>query len=80
MIPSSLYDQRYYFVCFLSLLNISGDMEIFEPTKHYIQGIIQHLPLYAGKFYPHAYIDWELRIDKEFDKDDLSHKKDLYCL
>jgi hypothetical protein len=33
---------------------MAGDMEIFEPTEHYIQGIIRHLPSYAGKFDPHA--------------------------
>ena len=27
-------------------------MEIFEPTEHYIQGIIRHLPSNAGKFDP----------------------------
>ena len=53
-------------------------MEIFEPTEHYIQGIIQHLPSYAGKFDPHAYIDWELKVDKEFDKHDLSQKQKIY--
>ena len=53
-------------------------MEIFEPTEHYIQGIIQHLPSYAGKLDPHAYIDCELKVDKEFDEHDLSQKQKIY--
>jgi hypothetical protein len=57
---------------------MTGDMEIFEPTEHYIRGIIRHLPSYAGKFDPHAYIDWELKVDKEFDKHDLSQKQKIY--
>ena len=44
---------------------MAGDMDIFEPTERYIGGIIRHLPSYASKFDPHAYINWEL---KEFDK------------
>jgi hypothetical protein len=55
-----------------------GDVEIFELTEVYIQDIIQQLPSYTGKFDPHAYIDWELRIDKEFDKHDLSQKQKIY--
>jgi hypothetical protein len=51
---------------------MAGDMEFFEPTQLYIQAIIQHLSSFAGKFDPHAYINWELGIDKEFDKHDLS--------
>jgi hypothetical protein len=57
---------------------MAGDMEIFEPTEHYIQGIIRHLPSYASKFDPHAYIDWELKVDKEFDKHDLSQTQKIY--
>ena len=53
-------------------------MDIFDPTERYIGGIIQHLPSYAGKFDPHAYIDWELKVDKEFDKHDLSQKQKIY--
>ena len=51
---------------------MAGDMDIFDPTERYIGGIIQHLPSYASKFDPHAYIDWELKVDKEFDEHDLS--------
>jgi hypothetical protein len=54
------------------------DMEVFEPNEHYIQGNIQHLPSYTGKFDPHAYIDWELMVDKEFDEYDLSQKQKIY--
>jgi hypothetical protein len=36
------------------------------------------LPSYAGKFDPHAYINWELRIDKEFDKHGLPQKQKIY--
>jgi hypothetical protein len=57
---------------------MAGDMKIFEPTKHYIQGIIQHLPSYGHKFDPHAYIDWEFRVDKQFDEHDLSQKQKIY--
>ena len=44
-----VYRIKDIFYCFLSLLNMAGDMEIFEPTEHYIQGIIRHLPSYAGE-------------------------------
>jgi hypothetical protein len=30
------------------------------------------IPPSKGHFDPHAYIDWELKVDKEFDKHDLS--------
>jgi hypothetical protein len=60
---------------------MAGDMDIFDPTERYIGGIIQHLPSYTGKFDPHAYIDWELKVDEEFNEHDLSQKqKNLYCL
>jgi hypothetical protein len=53
---------------------MAGDIEIFDQLKPdpYIQGIIQHLPLYAGMFDPHAYIECELKVDAKFDKYDLS--------
>jgi hypothetical protein len=42
------------------------------------QDIIQHLPLYAGMFDPHAYIDWEIKVDAEFDKYDLSEHQMIF--
>jgi hypothetical protein len=57
---------------------MAGDIEMFEPTELYIQDIIQHMPSYASKFDLHAYIDWELRVDNEFDEHDLSHKQKIY--
>ena len=53
---------------------MAGDTKIFEQLKldPHIQDIIQHLPLYAGMFDPHAYIYWELKVDAEFDNYDLS--------
>ena len=54
-------------------------MEIFELLKldPHIQDVIQHLPLYDGKFDPQAYIDWELKVDNEFDEHDLSEKQKI---
>ena len=54
-----------------------GDTDILELMKldSHIQGVIQHLPLYDGKFDPKAYIDWELKVDNEFDEHDLSENK-----
>src|SRR5688572_624951 len=59
---------------------MTGDTEIFELMKldPHIQDIIQHLPLYDGKFDPKAYIDWELKVDNEFDEHDLSKKRKVY--
>ena len=33
------------------------------------------LPSFEGNFDPNAYIDWELKVDKEFDKYDLSEQQ-----
>ena len=33
------------------------------------------LPSFEGKFDPHAYIDWKLKVDAEFDNYDLSEKQ-----
>ena len=59
---------------------MTGDTEIFELLKldPHIQDVIQHLPLYDGKFDPKAYIDWELKVDNEFDEHDLSEKQKIY--
>ena len=62
---------------------MAGDTEISEQLKldPHVQDVIQLLPLYDGKFDPEAYIDWELKVDNEFDEHDLSEKrKELYCL
>ena len=58
---------------------MTGDTEIFELLKldPHIQDVIQHLPLYDGKFDPQAYIDWELKVDNEFDEHDLSEKQKI---
>jgi hypothetical protein len=45
-----------------------------------IQDIIQHLPLYAGMFDPHAYIDWELKVDVEFDNHDLTEHQMIFVV
>ena len=60
---------------------MAGDTKIFEQLKldPHIQDIIQHLPLYAGMFDPHAYIDWELKVDAEFDKYDLSEHEMIFA-
>jgi hypothetical protein len=58
-----------------------GDTKIFEQWKQdpHIQDIIQHLPLYAGMFDPHAYIDWELKVDAEFDNHDLTEHQMIFA-
>ena len=60
---------------------MAGDTKIFEQLKldPHIQDIIQHLPLYAGMFDPHAYIDWELKVDAEFDNYDLSEHQMIFA-
>jgi hypothetical protein len=55
---------------------MKGNTVIFEHPQ--IQDIIQHLPSYAGEFDPKAYIDWELKVDNEFDEHDLSEKQKIY--
>ena len=59
---------------------MAGDTKIFELLKldPHIQDVIQHLPVYDGKFDPKAYIDWELKVDNEFDEHDLSEKQKIY--
>jgi hypothetical protein len=59
---------------------MAGDTKIFEQWKQdpHIQDIIQHLPLYAGMFDPHAYINWELKVDAKFDKYDLSEHQMIF--
>ena len=59
---------------------MAGDTDILESTELHrrIQDIIQQMPSYAGKFDPHAYIDWELKVDKEFDDHDLSQKQMIF--
>jgi hypothetical protein len=58
---------------------MAGDMEIFVLLKldPHIQDVIQHLLLYDGKFDPQAYIDWELKVDSEFDEHDVSEKQKI---
>jgi hypothetical protein len=53
---------------------MAGDIEIFETTKLQLQieDVIYFLPYYAGRYDPDAYIDWELKVDKEFRRYDLS--------
>ena len=59
---------------------MAGDTVIFERSKQQqnILDIIQCLPLYPGEFDPKAYIDWELKVDNEFDEHDLSEKQMIY--
>jgi hypothetical protein len=59
---------------------MAGDIKIFEQLKidSHLQDIIQQLPLYAGMFDPHLYIEWELKVDAEFDKYDLSEHQMIF--
>src|SRR5688572_5229580 len=59
---------------------MAGDTEMFELLKldSHIQDVIQYLPLYDGTFDPKAYIDWEIKVDNEFDEHDLSEKQKIY--
>jgi hypothetical protein len=56
---------------------MAGDIEIFETTKLQLQieDVIYFLPSYAGRYDPDAYIDWELKVDKEFRRYDLSEEQ-----
>jgi hypothetical protein len=36
------------------------------------------IPCFDGKFDPHAYIEWELKVEKEFDECDLSDAQMVY--
>jgi hypothetical protein len=49
---------------------MAGDTVIFELTELHlqIQDIIQHLPLYDGKFDPKGYVKWELAVHLEEQK------------
>jgi hypothetical protein len=60
---------------------VAGDTKIFEQWKQdpHIQDIIQHLTLYAGMFDPHAYIDWELKVDAELDNHDLTEYQMIFA-
>jgi len=60
---------------------MAGDTEIFHPSllHHNIQDIIQHLPSYVGEFFnARAYIDWELKLESEFDEHDLSEEQKIF--
>jgi hypothetical protein len=56
---------------------MAGGIEIFETTKLQLQieDVIYFLPSYAGRYDPDAYIDWELKVDKEFRRYDLSEER-----
>jgi hypothetical protein len=36
------------------------------------------IPCFDGNFDPHAYIEWELKVEKEFDEHDLSKAQMIY--
>jgi hypothetical protein len=36
------------------------------------------IPCFDGNFYPRAYIEWELKVEKEFDEHDLSEAQMIY--
>jgi hypothetical protein len=36
------------------------------------------IPCFDGNFDPHAYIEWELKVEKEFDEHDLSEAQMIY--
>jgi hypothetical protein len=42
-----------------------------------IQDVIQHLPLYDGKFDPKGYVKWELAVHLEFCKHDLLEEQKI---
>jgi hypothetical protein len=58
---------------------MAGDTEIFELMKLHlqIQDVIQHLPLYNGKFDPKGYVKRELAVHLEFCKHDLSEEQKI---
>ena len=49
-----------------------------EVKDDILQVISSSIPFFAEKFDPHAYIDWELNVDKEFGAHDLSEKEKIY--
>jgi hypothetical protein len=61
---------------------MAGDSEIFELMKVHlqIQDVIQHLPLYDGKFDPKRYVKWKLAVHLEFCKHDLSEEQKILAI
>jgi hypothetical protein len=54
-------------------------MEIFELMKLHlhIQNVIQHLPLYDGKFDPKEHVTWELAVHLKFCKHNFSEEQKI---
>jgi hypothetical protein len=47
----------------------------FELHDDVLAMVSYALPSFEGNFDPHAYIDWELKVDEEFDNYELSNIK-----
>ncbi|KAG8091293.1 hypothetical protein GUJ93_ZPchr0011g27577 [Zizania palustris] len=51
----------------------SAQHEGCDILKYYLAKVESSLPLFDGKFDSEAYVNWELAVDKEFDKYDFSN-------
>jgi hypothetical protein len=54
--------------------NILQENENKSKLRPHIQNIISQLPSYSGEFDPKVYVNWEMEVDKEFRKFELSEK------
>jgi hypothetical protein len=45
--------------------------------RPHIQNIIPQLSSYSGEFDPKAYVNWEMKVDKEFKKFELSEEQNV---
>jgi len=52
---------------------------ILELHSDVLAMVSSSLPSFEGNFDPHAYIDWELKVEAEFDKYDMSEKQLIFA-
>jgi hypothetical protein len=60
--------------------DVASDKDgIHEVCDVFLDRIKSALPYFEGNYDPHAYIEWELAVDNEFDKHDLSEQQMIFA-
>ena len=57
----------------------SDQHDLYEVSDDVLGKIKSALPYFEGNYDPHAYINWELAVDSEFQKHVLSEKQKVMC-
>ncbi len=57
----------------------SDQHDNYEASDDVLAKIKSALPYFEGNYDPHAYINWELVVDSEFQKHVLSEKQKVMC-